>query len=501
MTPPANQPRSKPGLALQILLTGLVLLSLVGLVDQSINPSARHLAGLTLDRLSAVLGLLVAGVGSVVFAFAREYLDGEPRRPYFLRTLAFSVTAAFVFMLATNLLLLFGAWLLTSIGLHQLLTYYPDRPEALPPARKKFLISRLGDVALIWAFALIWQTSHTLDLTAFLAQLSSGDPTSNQSLIAILITVAALTKSAQFPFHSWLPETMESPTPVSALMHAGIINAGGALLIRFAPLISRCLPALLLLTIIGTLTACLGMIAMWAQIKIKRTLAWSTVSQMGFMMIQCGLAAYPAAVLHIVGHGSYKAYSFLRSGTLPASTPKTSISPLTSLLLAAAGTIVATPLILVSANIVGLHWSESPTTLGLLAVVILALGQLWVTLFASSPKNSATVLPRFAMSIFITALAAFLAVALYRGADLFFQPVLGTLSAPQGPWAWGLIAIPLSGLVLLICFHACLPRIAPTRVGRALHVHALHGFYFGAIADRCVESLRLTFAGKESIHA
>lgn len=172
--------------------------------------------------------LLVSGVGTVAYRFSMHYLDGEPGQAHFLRWLCFTVSVAYLLMLSTNLLLLFAAWACTSLGLHKLLTFYHNRSEAHRPARKKFLISRLGDVVLLTAIVLIWINWGTLDLLAFLERVGKpvgwdGAPTA----AALLIVAAALTKSAQFPFHSWLPETMESPTPVSALMHAGIINAGG----------------------------------------------------------------------------------------------------------------------------------------------------------------------------------------------------------------------------------------------------------------------------------
>ena len=174
---------------------------------------------------------------------------------------------------------------------------------------------------------MIWRDYRTLELHRFLQGVQANPVGPALTAIALLVTTAALTKSGQFPFHSWLPETMEAPTPVSALMHAGIINAGGALLLRFSPLIARSEASLLLLSLVGTVTLMLGMVSMWAQVKVKRTLAWSTVSQMGFMMVQCGLGVYPAAALHMVGHGFYKARSFLGTGTAPTPQPFVRTAP------------------------------------------------------------------------------------------------------------------------------------------------------------------------------
>lgn len=151
------------------IVTALAVLSAGVLAWQAIAPQAVHILGLTIDRLSAVLTLLVATVGAVCLRYSLRYLDGEPGQRRFLWWLTFSVAMAFLLMMATNLVVLFITWSLVSLGLHKLLTHYTDRPEAVPPARKKFLISRLGDVALILAIVLIWQGWGTLDLNAFLA--------------------------------------------------------------------------------------------------------------------------------------------------------------------------------------------------------------------------------------------------------------------------------------------------------------------------------------------
>lgn len=464
----------------------LAALSATALVWQTVQPEPFHLPGMTIDRLSAALTLLVATVGAVTLRFSIRYLDGEPGQRRFLWWLAFSVAMAYLLMLSTNLLLLFAAWSLTSMGLHRLLTHYPDRPEALPPARKKFLISRLGDVALLAAIGLIWHHWNTLDLHVFLAAAQTG-PRGALVAVALLIVIAALTKSAQFPFHSWLPETMESPTPVSALMHAGIINAGGALLLRFAPLLIAVPEALLLLSVIGTITVAIGLLAMWAQVKIKRILAWSTVSQMGFMMIQCGLAAFPAAALHILGHGFYKAFGFLRSGDLPPPLPSArSVGPAGTLALAVVGTGLAVPALWLASQVTGFDPTVSPGELALSAIVALAIGQIWVALF----RSRAPAVERLLWSAAATVGVAIAAYALYAGAKAFLAPVIGQPLAPASGWmVWAAAILPVIVLALLTMIHGLLPVLGRSAAGRALHVHALNGFYFGALADRLVARL------------
>ena len=136
------------------------------------------------------------------------------------------------------------------------------------------------------------------------------------SFIGIFIAIGALAKSAQFPFHFWLPETMETPTPVSALMHAGIINAGGYLVIRLSPVLIHATFAHTILTFIGGITAVFGALIMMTQTDIKKQLAYSTISQLGFMMIQCGIGAYTLALFHMIVHGLYKAHAFLSTPTV-----------------------------------------------------------------------------------------------------------------------------------------------------------------------------------------
>lgn len=474
--------------ALLGLLVGLAGVSAGLLGWQAWEPRPVHGAGLVVDRLSAAMAVLVATVGAVTFRFSMRYLDGEPGRRAFLGRLAFTVVSAYLLMIADNLVLLLAAWTLTSLGLHALLTHYPDRPEALPPARKKFLISRLGDVALIAAIALIGLRWGTLDLSTFLGAVAApgggGDPAIGA--VGVLVALAALTKSAQFPFHSWLPETMEAPTPVSALMHAGIINAGGALLLRFAPAVVRSPAALLLLTLVGTLTAVLGMVAMWSQVKVKRTLAWSTVGQMGFMMVQCGLAAFPAALLHIAGHGLYKAWSFLRAGDLSGpARPAVPAPPARTLGVAAFGTAAAVPALAAAAWLTGFSPLESPGELALTAIVALSIGQVWVALLRD-PSRGGGPARRAAVLAGATFGAALGALALYRGAGAFLAPVLGDLPHPDGPLAWAGAAVPVAAMAALAALQALLPALARHPVGRAFYVHALNGFYFGAIADRLV---------------
>lgn len=500
-----HEPPADSGERVLFALFALMAVGSAGmLVGQCLTADAVRLPGITIDRLSAALTFLVGSIGAVTFRFSQRYLHGEPGRTRFLRWLAFTTVSAYVLMLSTHLFLLFVAWSLTSFGLHQLLLFYPARLEALRPARKKFLISRAGDLALVVAIAVVWQVYGTLDVHAFMETVARSPDHPAMTIVGLLLVAAALTKSAQFPFHSWLPETMEAPTPVSALMHAGIINAGGALLLRFAPLIVRVPEALFLLAIVGTATATLGMLAMWAQVKVKRTLAWSTVAQMGFMMVQCGLGAFPAALLHILGHGFYKAWSFLKSGEIPAPAAQAPPAPAARTLgLAVLGAAVSIPLMPPASWATGFSPIHSPGELALAAIVAMSVGQLWVAVLGGQRTQGARSLIRGVGTVLASAAVVFAAFALYGGAAAFLQPVLGELPHPSGPLAWAAASLPMLGLVLLTVVQAAMPTLGRSAAGRALYVHALHGFYFGAGADRLVDAVwnRLVPRSKEVARA
>ena len=468
-----------------VALTGVAAASLGATLWQLLSPIRCGVLGLSFDRITTLLALLVSVVGCVTFRFSMTFLDGDPRRVAFLGYMAATVLSACLLMLADNLVLLWLAWFLTSVGLHKLLTFYRDRPQALAPARKKFLISRLGDVTMIWAFALIWMQWDTLSLNDFLARSATESRGGTAAWVAVLLAVAALTKSAQFPFHSWLPETMESPTPVSALMHAGIINAGGALLLKFMPLLLASPAASTLLVCVGTVTICLGMVCTWAQVKVKRTLAWSTVAQMGFMMMQCGLGAPAAALLHLIGHGFYKAYSFLRSGELPPSRrgapPTSATHTLTQLGL---GLAVSAPALWAAGRWTDFKWHR-PAEAALGCIFALALAQIWVTPTSPAQPRSR----QFGTRLLLTVGASVSGLAIYRAVEAYLAAMFPVDGLPVASTQWLLAAVPVFAMAGLCIFHAFLPTIVRHQSGRSLYVHALHGFYVGAIADQLVASV------------
>ena len=227
----------------------------------------------------------------------------------------FTLACVSVLVVSRHLLVIVLAWTGTSIGLHYLLTFYKERKAAQIVAHKKFIASRLADLCLLVALVLIWQAAGTLSLDGLSAYLQ-GQETLPAGLhwAAALFALAAILKSAQLPLHGWLIQVMEAPTPVSALLHAGVVNIGGFVLIRLADLIAVTPAAQWMLIIVGSLTAVLAGLVMMTRISIKVRLAWSTCAQMGFMLMEVGLGLYELALLHLVAHSLYKAYAFLSAG-------------------------------------------------------------------------------------------------------------------------------------------------------------------------------------------
>ncbi len=320
-------------------IAATVLLTLSGPLDRALLaiswPIPLNL-GVYFDSLTAVMSLLISFIGWIIVRYSARYLDGEATQGRFLRWILFTLGAVMLMVVSRNLVMFTAAWMLTSFGLHQLLTHYPERPWAIWAARKKFLISRLGDSLLIAALTLTFYCFGSFDYCDVFAGAQELGQNANGpgwllSVIGTLFVIGAMTKSAQFPFHSWLPDTMETPTPVSALMHAGVINAGGFLIIRLSPLVSQSHAALDFLSLIGAFTALLGGVVMLTQTSIKRSLAYSTIAQMGFMMLQCGLGAFSAALLHIVAHSLYKAHTFLSSGSVLESAARMKTTPIRAL--------------------------------------------------------------------------------------------------------------------------------------------------------------------------
>ena len=468
---------------LQRAMTGLAAVSAGLLAWQSAAPAKFLTAGLCIDRVTALFGLLVSGIGAITMHYAQRALAGDPSQARFMALLAGAVAAAWVTAMADSMPVMIVACLAQGMAVHGLLTIRSDRPQALLPARTSFLVGRVGDMFLLAAFALAWRDWGTLSVSTFVGAVASGDAAPPTS-IAVLLALAAIAKSAQVPFHAWLPETMEAPTPVSALMHAGIVNAGGVLLVRLAPAVAQAPVACLILALAGTATVVIGMPAMWAQVKVKRELAWSTVAQMGFMTVQCGLAAFPAVALHVLGHGCYKAWSFLRAGEVPApSGPAPRFGRALALIMV--GGSCAMPLILAAGSMLGMDILHSPGECALAGVLAISIGQAWAALLGTDRGASPR---RVALALVALGSMAMLGPLAWVGMAAFLAPVIGTPALGQTTLGWTTAAVPVIAVACLAVLHAALPYLHRLPWGLAFHVHALNGFYLGTATERVVDA-------------
>jgi NAD(P)H-quinone oxidoreductase subunit 5 len=456
------------------------------LVSVSLGSGLRLDLGTQVDGLTVLMLVTVTLIGAVVSAYSMRYLDGDPRQARFCQWLSYTLSAVLVLVVSSNVVMFAVGWVATSHGLHRLLTHESRRPAALLAARKKFLTSRLGDVFLLAAFVLVYRTYGTLDFAEIFARAASpAAPSENAFAIGLLLVLGAMTKSAQFPFHSWLPEAMETPTPVSALMHAGIINAGGFLLIRMSPLLVAAPGAMAALALGGAFTAAFGSVVMLTQTDVKRKLAYSTVGQMGFMMLQCGLGAFGAAALHMVGHACYKGHAFLASGSVVASRGVAPVRagaawPVIVLAVAMGGAVVATV-----AMLLGVDPAEKPGWPVLFAVLAMAIAQLLLADGRLSRRK-----PRAVSSAL--GIGAALSVVYFAGVSLM-ERILGS-SVPLGDATTGPVGAAPMALLLALCalvlaVQEVWTRRAPGRLTRAVYVHAQNGFYVGTLQSRLVQWL------------
>jgi NAD(P)H-quinone oxidoreductase subunit 5 len=309
--PAAAPHRLWPGF--NALSVGALAFCVLGVFGSGLLPYGQH--WLTTTPLGTVLALLVQFLGTVIGRFSARYLQGEAAQRHYVMALAGVLAAVHLLLLADHWIVLVAAWALVGIALQPLLCFYQDRPFALLAGHKKRLADRLADVLLVAAAGLAWWSVGSGSLTELATHVRQSGMTLALHASAVLLVMAVVLRTALLPVHGWLIQVMEAPTPVSALLHAGVVNLGGFLLIRFAPLLEHATLARWILVVLGLGTAVLAGLVMLTRISIKVRLAWSTVAQMGFMVLECGLGLYTLAALHLVGHSLYKAHAFLSSST------------------------------------------------------------------------------------------------------------------------------------------------------------------------------------------
>lgn len=325
------------------LLAGLALAG--ALADPAVHQTANFAwfdlgggalqLGWLLDPLTAFMAVMVTFVGLLIFIFSLGYMKEDPNFTRFFCFLSLFAAAMLGLIVANSLLLLFVCWELVGLASYLLIGFWFHKPSAAAAAKKAFITTRIGDLGLLLGMLWLYDASGSLlfyDGGAGVLEASVLSSLAGQTLagglalstaIGLLIFCGAIGKSGQFPLHVWLPDAMEGPTPVSALIHAATMVAAGVFLIaRVYPLMSADLPldvpvhALTVVAFVGAITALMGALIAVAQNDIKRVLAYSTVSQLGYMMLALGVGSWTAAIFHLLTHAFFKALLFLGAGSV-----------------------------------------------------------------------------------------------------------------------------------------------------------------------------------------
>ena len=274
--------------------------------------------GLQLDQLSISFVLLITGVGSLIHIFAVGYMASDPERRRFFGYMNLFLAAMLLLVLADNYLLLYAGWEGVGLASYLLIGFWQYKPSAAVAAKKAFIANRVGDAGLSLAIMLMFATFGTVSFSGvFYHPGSSGSGV--LTALGLLLLLGACGKSAQLPLQSWLLDAMEGPTPVSALIHAAtMVTAGVYLIVRSAPIFNLSPNARLAVTVVGAATLLFGAIIGCAKDDIKKALAGSTMSQIGYMMLAAGLgpAGYVFAIAHLIAHGFFKAGLFLGAGAI-----------------------------------------------------------------------------------------------------------------------------------------------------------------------------------------
>ena len=272
--------------------------------------------GIRVDGLTAVMLIVVTLVSFLVHVFSAGYMHGDPKYWKFFAWLQMFSVSMLMLVLANNLLGLFVGWELVGLCSYKLIGFWSERQDPCNAARKAFITTRIGDLGMVAALMIIWRSVGSFEFDAIFSAAKAGTLSGSlQTWAALGIFAAAMGKSAQFPLHVWLPDAMEGPTPVSALIHAATMVAAGVYLVgRMYPLFPE--DALVVVASVGAVTALLAGLIAIAQDDIKKVLAYSTVSQLGFMFLGIGAGAWHAGLFHLTTHAFFKALMFLGSGSV-----------------------------------------------------------------------------------------------------------------------------------------------------------------------------------------
>lgn len=269
------------------------------------------------DPLSALLTMIVTGVGSLIHLYSIGYMHGDERFPRFFAFLNLFVASMMILVLAANYAVMFIGWELVGLSSYLLISFWFAKPSAAAAGKKAFIVNRIGDWGFLVAMMVIFVSFGTLDFGSVLSTAPAVLSIGTATMIALLLFVAATGKSAQLPLYIWLPDAMEGPTPVSALIHAAtMVTAGVFMMARSAVLFDMAPAAGVVVAVVGTATALIAALIAMSQRDIKKVLAYSTVSQLGYMVLGIGVGAYTAGMFHLTTHAFFKALLFLGAGSV-----------------------------------------------------------------------------------------------------------------------------------------------------------------------------------------
>ena len=273
-------------------------------------------AALLVDPLSMTMALFVTGVSALIHLYSIGYMKGDPDYPKFFVYMNLFVVSMLLLVLGNNLLFMFVGWEGVGLCSYWLIAFWFGRDTAASAGQKAFIYNRLADVGFLLAMFLVFEKTGTLNFTGIFAHASTINPGA-RTAICLLLFLAAIGKSAQIPLFPWLADAMEGPTPVSALIHAAtMVTAGVYLMCRISPLLALSHPAQLVVASVGVATAFVAALIACGQQDIKKVLAYSTVSQLGYMFLAVGIGAYEAAIFLMVAHAFFKGLLFLGAGSV-----------------------------------------------------------------------------------------------------------------------------------------------------------------------------------------
>jgi len=274
-------------------------------------------AALLWDPLAALMTLIVTGVGAVIHVYAIGYMHGDERFGRFFAYMNLFIASMLTLVLASNFGVMFIGWELVGLSSYLLISFWFVRPSAAAAGKKAFIVNRIGDWGFLVALMLIFAAFGTLDFGIVFTEADVVLSTAMATAITLLLFVGAVGKSAQIPLHVWLPDAMEGPTPVSALIHAAtMVTAGVFMIARTATLFELAPTSAAVVATVGAITALWAATIAIGQRDIKRVLAYSTISQLGYMVMAMGIAAYTAGLFHLMTHAFFKGLLFLGAGSV-----------------------------------------------------------------------------------------------------------------------------------------------------------------------------------------